>query len=189
MTKVYLIHGWSGSPTSAWKPWLISELEAEGIEVIAPSMPNPDVPKIEEWVPFLKSIAPTVDTNTYFVGHSMGCQAILRYLQELPKGARVGGVVLVAPVISILNNLREGEPEIAKPWLETPIDWAKVRSHVSAVTVIYSDDDPYVPISQAELLKKSLGAKLVLDPKKGHFSEDEDVMQLPSVLRELKALM
>ena len=32
--------------------------------------------------------------------------------------------------------------EIAKPWMETPIDFEKVRSHTGKVVAVFSDDDP-----------------------------------------------
>lgn len=36
------------------------------------------------------------DENTYFIGHSIGCQSIDRYLEILPSETKIGGVVYVA---------------------------------------------------------------------------------------------
>lgn len=60
-----------------------------------------------------------------------------------------------------------------------------VKAHSSKFSVIYSNDDPYVPQSEAELLKGNVNAKLILDPNRGHFSDDDGVTQLPSALKEL----
>ena len=91
MKTVYMVHGWSGSPESCWFPWLKKELENRGFRVEAPTMPNPDNPEINSWTSHLASIVGEADENTYFIGHSIGCQAIMRYAQSL--NAPVGGAV------------------------------------------------------------------------------------------------
>jgi predicted alpha/beta hydrolase family esterase len=59
-------------------------------------MPNPETPKKAEWVEHLQKIVPDPNSDTFFVGHSMGCQAIQRYLEKLSDDQMVGGVVFVA---------------------------------------------------------------------------------------------
>jgi predicted alpha/beta hydrolase family esterase len=93
--RVFIIHGWGGNPDEHWLPWLKSELEQKGYEVVVPQMPNTNKPVIEEWVNHLSEIVGEVDAQTYFVGHSVGCQTILRYL-ETQAGKKAGGCVLVA---------------------------------------------------------------------------------------------
>ncbi|MDE1865056.1 MAG: serine hydrolase family protein [Candidatus Micrarchaeota archaeon] len=189
MVRVIVVHRWYGNSACDWIPWLKAEMEKSGAEVVVPDMPNTNAPRIDQWVPFLKGVAGAVDGNTYFVGHSIGCQAVLRLLETLPDGTRAGGAVLVAPWINTLTNLSEGEPEIARPWLETPIKWGNIREHAGKIVDICSDDDPYVPSSEAEILKRELSAKIVLDQKRGHFTDEDDVTQLPVLLKELKALI
>ncbi len=59
-------------------------------------MPSPSAPKIEEWVNKLKELVPNPDNETVFIGHSIGCQTILRYLEQLNLKTKVRKVVLVA---------------------------------------------------------------------------------------------
>ena len=82
--KVFLVHGWDGSPANNWFPWLKRELEQRGFLVSAPAMPHPRMPTIEDWVSHLSATVGKPDENTYLIGHSMGCQAIARYLERLP---------------------------------------------------------------------------------------------------------
>ena len=97
MTKrVFIIYGWEGNPENCWFPWLKKELENKGFSVIVPSMPHPDAPEIKSWVGHLNSVAGEADENTYFVGHSIGCQTILRYIEQLPQEVKIGGIVCVA---------------------------------------------------------------------------------------------
>lgn len=49
--RVFLIHGWGGSPTTDFLPWAKEELGKLGYEVITPDMPDTDYPKIETWYP------------------------------------------------------------------------------------------------------------------------------------------
>src|SRR3989344_1269237 len=140
---VFIIHGWWGYPKEGWFPWLKKELEKRGIKVFIPKMPDTGKPKIDRWVGKLVKIAGRVDKNTYFVGHSIGAQAIIRYLEKLPKGKKVGGVVFVAGWTSLTNQTPEEKP-IAKPWLETKINFTQVKKSAKKFVAIFSDDDPYV---------------------------------------------
>ncbi|MEK7531450.1 MAG: alpha/beta hydrolase, partial [Patescibacteria group bacterium] len=86
-----------------WFPWLKTELEKNGFQVHVPAMPESAEPKIEAWVSHLSKIVGDVDKNTYFVGHSIGCQTILRYLETLPADKKVGGATFVAGWFTLMN--------------------------------------------------------------------------------------
>src|SRR3989344_1064272 len=101
MKRVIIVHGWSGSPNDNWLPWLKTELEKLGHEVLVPEMPNADEPVIEAWVAKVSEVVDTPTNNTYFVGHSIGNQAILRYLETIK--APVGGAVFVAGWFDLKN--------------------------------------------------------------------------------------
>ena len=96
MKRVFIVHGWGGRPDEAWFPWIKKELEDKGYKVFIPAMPETDEPKMELWIPFLSQLVGKPDLNTFFVGHSIGCQAIIRYLETLPEGVKIGGAVFVA---------------------------------------------------------------------------------------------
>lgn len=183
-SRVFIIHGWGGTPEENWFPWLKSELMKKGYEVKVPVMPNTAEPNMDVWVPYLKKKIGKLDKNTILVGHSMGCQTILRYLEGLPKNSRVGGVILVAGFLN-LNNLSEEEQVIVKPWLTTSIDLGKARTHTDKITAIFSSNDPWVPLSDSKMFKKQLGAKIIVMKNKGHFSGDDGIKRLPLVLEEL----
>ena len=126
MKKVYIVHGWGGSPISEpWFNWLIEELERKRYFVDIFDMPNTDNPKIEEWVKFLEKKVKHPDKDTFFVGHSIGCQTILRYLEKLHKGLQIGGCAFVAPWFDLINQEPE-ELEIANPWTTTKIDFSRI---------------------------------------------------------------
>jgi predicted alpha/beta hydrolase family esterase len=178
MKRAFLVHGWGGSPEEAWFPWLKKELENKGFKVNALKMPNTENPKIAEWVPFLAKQVGKCDEETFFAGHSIGCQTIMRYLETLPEDVKVGGVVFVAGWFG-LKGLDSYEKLIAKPWLETQIDFSKLLEHTKKFAAIFSDDDHFVPIEDQKIFKEKLGAKIIVESKQGHFDEVEKV---PSAL-------
>jgi hypothetical protein len=184
MTKrVFIVHGWDGSPEAGWFPWLKKELEAMGFDVFVPQLPNPEEPRIKNWVPKLAEVVGTPDEQMYFVGHSIGCQTITRYLETLPENSKVGGAVFVAGFFKRLTNLEDDDVvrSVSDEWLTTPVDLGKVKTHLKKSVAIFSDDDPYVPIENRDDFAKILGSKIVMEHGKGHFS-GFTCLKLPAAL-------
>ena len=185
--RVFIIHGWEGYPEENWFPWLKKELKVEGFEVFVPQMPDADNPRIEKWIPKITEIVGTADRDTYFVGHSMGCQAIARYLETLSEDVKVGGVVFVAVFFKRLTGLGE-EPnfeEVEKEWLGTPLNLEKIKNHLNESVAIFSDDDPYVPLDNIDDFRDKLKSKIIIQHKMNHFSGNWAITELPIVLEEL----
>ncbi|MDP2934602.1 MAG: DUF1749 domain-containing protein [bacterium] len=186
MTKrVFLIHGWEGSPENCWFPWLKVELESRGFSVITPSMPNPEAPEIKAWIGYLQKEVGEPNESTYFVGHSIGCQTILRYVEQLPQEVKIGGIICVAGFFNLRGLETEEEKELSRPWLETKIDFEKIKTHTNKITAIFSDNDPYVDLENKELFEKHLSAKTIIEHNKGHFDDDAEIKELLIVLEEL----
>ena len=188
--RAFIIHGYLGRPDEAWQPWLRAELEKRGFIVQLPAMPHPDRPTIPEWVGFIAQLVGEPDRETVLIGHSLGCQAVLRYLETLGEaGKSVQKTVLVAgrlPSGMSPEAAREktGGDEVLVPWLTSTVDPAQVRKSAGKCTVILSDDDPYIPFAEARSsFEGTLDAEIIVEHGKGHFNEDDNLTELPSVLR------
>ena len=96
MQRAIIVHCWEGYPDYCWYPSVKKELEAKGFIVSVPAMPETDLPEMSKWIPKLQEIIGVPDGELYLIGHSIGCAAILRYLEILGEKQKVGGVVLVA---------------------------------------------------------------------------------------------
>jgi len=175
--KVYLIHGWGGSSEEGWFDWLKEEFSKCNIKVYAFDMPNTDNPKIEEWVKYLEENIKDVDENTYFIGHSIGCQTILRYLEKLHKHKRIAGCVFVAPWFDLIN-LEADELKIAHPWINTKIDFGRVLDHCNKFLAIFSNNDPSVHIDEAVKFKDNLSAKIIVKKNEEHFNETKKIPEI-----------
>ena len=180
MKRIFIIHGWGFAPRNNFYPWLKSELEKLGYKVFAPDMPDTDTPVIEAWVNHLRDLVGTPDKNTYFIGHSIGCQTILRYLETI--STPVGGAIFVAGWFN-LTNQDEEEKVIAKPWIETPIDYAKVKVNLTSSVAILSDNDPYVPYEETKRnFEIRLGSEVVTIPGAGHITSGDGFGPFPQLV-------
>lgn len=172
MKRVIFVHRWSGGPLDDWRPWLKKELEQRGFEVLVPEMPDTDVPVIEKWVHHLAEVVGTPDSKTYFIGHSIGCQTILRYLETIDNP--IGGAIFVAGWFNLENLEDEESREVAKPWIETSIDMERVRKVLPKSVLIISDDDPYGAFEENKQKFGEIMAQSIVLHDAGHITESKE---------------
>lgn len=187
MKRVIIVHQWMAGADGDWRPWLKQELEKLGYEVLVPEMPNIDTPVIEKWVNKLAEVVGTPDQDTFFIGHSIGCQTILRYLETIDTP--IGGAVFVAGWFGLKNMEDEDVETIAKPWIETPINLEKVKSVLPKSTLLISDNDPYDCFEENKAKFTELGSKEIVIQGGGHFTKEDGFSELPEVLVELKRII
>ena len=190
MNKIYIVHCWDGTKDDGWYPWLDKQLSNENNIVYRFDMPNTTSPDIDEWVSFLDSKVESLDENTFFVGHSIGCQTIMRYLQTTNM-CKIGGILFVAPWLELLDFAIEDEESynVAKPWLNTKIDFEKVKQFTNNINCIFSDNDYFVSLDQKDKFEKLLDAKTIVVSGKGHISQDDGVYELKEILEECKNML
>lgn len=180
--RLIVIHGYTGSPDENWFPWLKQAAQEAGFTVHIPAMPDPHHPDLAAWLNTLSNVIGSLDKDTYLVGHSLGCAAILRYVEQLPADQVCGGAVLVAGFAGSLQ-LSNVNSFVEEPW-----DDAAIRAHFAAITLISSDNDPYIPLELAKSMQDRLHAKLVVIPNGGHINQGSGYTELPEALTELKQL-
>lgn len=182
MRRVFIIHGWDGYPEECWFPWLKHELEIRGFQVEVPQMPEPSAPKVGAWVPYLAKLVGTPDAETYLVGHSMGVQTILRYLETIDTP--IGGVVAVAGFFTLIPGSIGGpeDEKIAEPWLTKPMNLEKIKMNANKIVAIFSDNDRFVGFENLEMFKKRLGAETILLHNRGHIGGSDNIKEVPEIL-------
>ncbi len=160
--RLVLMPRWSGTATSDWYPWLADELETP---VTVAELDVPDAPTIEGCVARLRA-AVGDDPDTYLVGHSVSCLAIVHMLAAFSEG-RVPGAVFVAGWWHV------DEPwDTLRPWMETPVDAAAARRAVDRSYVLLSDNDPFTADHRetSRLWRERLGADVRIVPGAAHFN-------------------
>lgn len=183
--RVFIIHRWLGNSQKDWYPWLKKELENRGFQAYIPELPDTNNPRIYNWISAISEIVKNPDEETYFVGHSVGCQAIARYLETLPQAVKIGGVVFVAGFFKRLIGLEPEDHTTADHWLKFPIDLKKVKQHLSKSVAIFSDNDPWVPLDNQDDFKEKLDSEIIVKHKMGHFMDDDGVTKLTTVLNAI----
>ena len=163
--KAIILHGTGNDQNGNWIPWLKVQLEARGYEVYAPSLPDSDYPNARKWVSYIMENAPfSIDEETVIVGHSSGAALIPQLLQELPDGTKINKAVLVSGFHTDLgwDKLKDAQ--------NIEVDYGRVKEMADSFTLIYSDNDPYVPVDEVEWLADKLGGRLKMIKGQGHFN-------------------
>lgn len=183
MKKVLIVHGWSGTPESNWFSWMKRELQSQNVIVEVPQMPGADFPKMKDWVDHIHTKIDKPDEEIFLVGHSLGCMAIMRYIESLADDQKIGGILLVAGF----------SHSIGIPYLDdfftVPLNYGKVRDAVIKKTFICSDNDPFVPLAEGECLKNMLGGSLIVLHDAGHINESDGFVTFAKGLEELLQIM
>jgi uncharacterized protein len=184
MKRIIIVHGWSGSPNDNWLPWIKSELEILGHEVLTPAMPDTDNPAIEKWVNCLSETVRTPDLNTFFIGHSIGCQAILRYLETIDTS--VGGAMFVSGWFNLENMENKEEEKIAEPWIKTAIDIEKIKAILPKSLLIISDNDPYGAFKENIEKFSAIMTQVIVLHNAEHITEQKEPAVLSHFLEFVK---
>ena len=178
MKTAIILHGTLGSPDGNWFQWLKTELENRGLQVWLPQLPHAEQPSLNEWYTFIQKECPfTINQDTLIVGHSSG--AILALIIAQNNMEKVGAIVDVSVFHD--NSLQWGPND---KLFDVPFDWAAIRQGVHNLLFVHSDDDPYVPLDQAQYVANNCGAELTMIPGQGHFNleKSEEYRQFPQLL-------
>ena len=180
---IYLVPRWAGNIHSDWYDWLVEQVFATyQIEIKHLEMPNWQEPQVEESLEYLSKTIQHLDEHTYFIGHSVGCQSILRYLSshlELNNDLKIGGILLVAAWF-----------EVDKPWISL-VPWMNhdktnfslIAKAVNYKKVILSNNDPFTSDfakNKAEWENK-IQANVGVFAEKLHFNTPTDSAVLAEV--------
>ena len=178
MLRVAIVpgNGCDNIANANWYSWLAERLRASNrfSEVACRTMPDPHAARRSIWLPFMLSTLGCADPSTIVVGHSSGAVAAMRLLQD----TKLAGAVLVSSCHTDLGDAGEQAagyyPPGGGPW-----EWSKIRENAAGnIVVLHSDDDPFIPVSEAQFVADSLQVPLHVKPGRSHFfSEGDDLVQ------------
>ncbi|PWC10152.1 serine hydrolase family protein [Brenneria roseae subsp. americana] len=176
VNNVVIVHGFLSTPRHHWFQWLRQQCEDVNIRVFIPKMPMPRAPEPDRWLEQLSNTISPPDEKTWFIGHSLGCITVLRYLSSLHEQFAVGGVILV----SGFSDQVEKYPEL-NPFTEESIDFDLLRKIIKHRITILSSDDQVVAPHHTMKLCQQLDAELYRFTGCGHFSDDDGFHQFPAL--------
>ena len=183
MKNALILHGTANNSQGNWFPWLKQELEKRGWKVWVPDLPRAVEPNSKRYNNFILNSDWEFNDESIIVAHSSGAVATLGLLLHLPDKLVIAECILVAP---FKENL--GWPEV-KGLFKKPFDFAEIKLRARQFVLIYSDNDPYVPLSHGKYLAKKLGGKLIIKPGQGHFNLEQgpEYKRFPLILAQLES--
>lgn len=182
MKTAIILHGTLGSPDGNWFKWLKKELEEKGFKVWLPQLPQAERPSLRKWQRFIKEQCPfPINEETLIVGHSSG--AILALVLAENNMEKIGAIVDVSV---FYDNSLQWQPN--DQLFDVQFDWAAIQDGVSELLFIHSDNDPYVPLNQAQFVATNTNGEIMVIPGEGHFNleRSEDYKQFPKLLEILE---
>jgi uncharacterized protein len=180
--RLLVVPRWSGHADSDCYPWLRRRLVASGFggELAAVALLSPDAPDLAATVAAVRERLSPADqaARTLVLGHSVGAQAVMRAMAELPEGAQVGAVLLMAAWWDVDRPW----PTIV-PWIETPFAWDRTRAAARRCVVLLSTNDPFTADAARtrRLFEERLGADVRVHDGAKHFNASEEPAALAMV--------
>ena len=182
MKTAFIFHGILGYPEENWFPWLTQELEHMGYVASVPAFPNPNMPRLDEWMDFfVKKYADTINAETVLIGHSLGTAFALAVVERYPTRA----------LFSVAGFTDEMHNEFAndmKTFTDHPFDWDAIRANCQRFYVLHGSNDPYVPVQKAKDLSAQLDCDLTLIEGAGHCNAAAGYTEFPLLLDMIKQL-
>lgn len=185
MKKVYIIHGYYASPHEHWFPWFVEKVQAGyGIDIEVLRMPTPESPHVDAWFEKLHSKIGTPNNQTFIIAHSLGCIALLRYLESLQESFSLGGMILVSPFDKPLEIF----PHL-NAFVDVTPNYAKITRSVLQKYTVFSDNDMYIPASISKNVGINLDSALYEIPRGGHFLGIEGFETFPELYEIFRQMM
>lgn len=167
--------------TMALRKWagVLGEDLGEGYEVFAPSMPNSQNARYEEWKIWFERYFVYLRDDIILVGWSLGGMFLLKYLIENRFPRRLRALFLVASPACPFPDEAEDCGDFAFPAEKISL----LADLAGQVFIFHSKDDPIVPYEHALILKKALPeAELITFSDRNHFLIEE----FPEILQKIR---
>lgn len=161
---------------SNWYGDLYQKLLDRGIPCICENFPDPYQARRDIWIPHMRQMAQqqTNDScdNVILVGHSSGAQATLRYTEEFACRA----AVLVSATYSDLGDAAERASGYYPQGDRNLYNFDAMKRNCPIWFQFHSDDDPFIPLYEAEQIRDGLGLTdtYFMLPGRSHFFEPFD---------------
>lgn len=174
MPSFYIFHGWGADSQSNWFETFRRFLVDRGQTCHVPDFPNSQYPVYAEWEAHLQEHYPPLDEQSVIMGHSLGSGFIQRYLTD--NDVRGKAAILVAPTVTNcgIHEIRD--------FFTKPFDYEKIKNSAEQITIFASSDDPFIPVSEVEMLGEKLDIEPMILENREHlwspnFPELEELLQ------------
>lgn len=166
---VLLVHGMGGAGPWHWQQWLAAQLRERDVRVDLPSLPDPDRPALDRWLPVLRDrlMAVPPEAELVVAAHSCGAALWLHHAATVGDAARrADRVLLVAPPAPDWSH-----PDAAG-LLPYPVDAQALRRAAGVTRLVVGTGDPYLAMHRAHGLAEALQVEMDVILDGGHLNTD-----------------
>ncbi len=182
-----LLHGYGNHrPPEHWEHWLCLALEAAGMPVIYPQLPEPDCPSFTGWsgalLAHLTELAELGAGERIVLCHSLSCVLWMRSAADglITEALVPDRVVLVAPPAP---GWKPPVPVDFIPFSLTDLDAAALGASArTEIRLVGSEGDDYNPLGAEATYARPLGLPFDLIPGAGHISQADGYGPWPAIL-------
>lgn len=173
--QIYIVHGYDASPQSHWFSWFKEKMRSlTEVEIL--KMPNPQTPKLSEW---LETMTQNVNLgeNSFIIAHSLGTITSLNFLSGFANLPKFGGLVLISPFDEPIEKFA-----ILNEFCEPQIAYEKIKSAANFIKVIAAKDDYIVPCELSLKVALNLDVTPDIFEKGGHFMSADGFSEFEFIL-------
>lgn len=166
--------------TINWRGEYLSKSLGKGYDVIRPSMPLYDNAKYRDWKIHFERLLPLLTGDFVLIGVSLGGVFLAKYLSEQKlKRKPIATYLICAP----FDDTLPGEDLAGGFKLKS--DLSLIEKNTNNLHLLFSKDDPSVPVAHAEKYRKKLpNAHIVIyKSKNGHFR----TKTFPEIVKMIRA--
>ncbi|MGB0757762.1 MAG: RBBP9/YdeN family alpha/beta hydrolase [Patescibacteria group bacterium] len=182
ISKCIIVHGCPStnrddSYSKHWMPWVAKQLQAKGISVELPIMPEPWSPNYDNFEKVFNKY--DVDENTVLVGHSCGCAFLVNWLGK--SSTSIKKLILVAPW-----KVNDHEGDVGRDvFYGFNID-TNIKERVGEITMFTADDEESSGKESLEMYHRALGGEIIELSGRGHYTlTDMGTEEFPEILDKI----
>ena len=162
-----------------WSDDYLDKELGKNFEIIRPRMPLQEDAKYEDWKIWFERHIPLLRNNVILIGGSLGGIFLAKYLSENKFLKKILSTYLVCPPF---DDTVIGEDLVGGFKLKS--DLSLLEKNSKNLYLLFSKDDPCVPVSHADKYGRKLkNAKIIVyKSKNGHFK----ITKFPEIVKMIK---
>jgi predicted alpha/beta hydrolase family esterase len=183
MKNILILHGTSSNSQGNWFPWLARVMEQQGWKVWVPNLPGAEKPNMATYLDYIFGNTEwEFNEDSIIVGHSSGAVAGLGVLNALDESKKIGTYIGVGAFHTDLHW------ESLKDLFTIQLNYEHLKRRSNKFVFIHSDNDPHVPLIEAEFLARTLDGELLMRKGQGHFNltQSPEYKEFPFLLETIE---
>lgn len=193
-----IFHGAFSNPEANWFPELKEKLEALGQEVIIPEFPVEEWKHIEKqnkeyltnrqtldnWLKVFERIFKSLKKGEKlcFIGHSLAPLFILHLVEKY--NIQLDSAIFVSPFLDSLPDWHFNV--VNKSFYKTDFNFDKLKKLIPTSYVLFSDNDPYVPMHKSKTFAEKLDSSVIMVRFAGHLNAEVNLNEFPLIFEICK---